>query len=367
MNSYQLIIFLAFICFKQTICKSQTIENEQHKIELINKEVEALMLKENIPAISLAIVVNGNEKKFLNYGHKDRSKKQKIDENSIYQIASLSKMFIGIITQHLILEGKIKANQPVTHFLNHPLKKKTFKKLNKITIEALLHHTAGVPPNGKSAYKRRDGEPYVYNYTLTDLKKNLKKMKIKSAGEHKYSNFGYALLAFILEKASNSTYDELLQKYIIEPYGLESTALSLPTNKNEQVVTPYKKDKRLEEMQLWEMGKLGPPSAIYSSTDDLTKIMIAQIEAYRLYNNKNNNALVLTENIIPIYGDSGIHYGYGMVKWTNETFGHGGDMDGFESDYSITPNKNYGIVILTSSGGNWVPRFIRKINKILTE
>ena len=67
------------------------------------------------------------------------------------------------------------------------------------------------------------------------------------------------------------------------------------------------------------------------------------------------------------WSGTGISYGYGLFDWGNGEFGHGGGMDGFGSEYWFHPGENVGFVLLTSSGGKWVPDLSKKINKILID
>ena len=60
-------------------------------------------------------------------------------------------------------------------------------------------------------------------------------------------------------------------------------------------------------------------------------------------------------------------YGFGMFSWASGDFGHGGDVDGFASNYSIHPKENFGVAMLTSSGGRWTGSLIVKINNVLKD
>lgn len=368
MSGIALVILSALVVLASPMSSfAQKNENAEGKIERIRKEVEAVMLTENIPAISLVVVKNGEEPYHLNFGHHDRNQIQAVDENSIYQLASLGKMLAGIIARNLLLEGKIHLDQPVTDFVEFKMSAKVRAKLGQMTILELLHHHAGVPRNARAGYDRNDGDPYLYDYGLADLEKDLQKMKIKSAGKFSYSNFGYALLGYIFEQATGMSYDELLQKYVCEPYELETTQLELEETLVDRIVTPYRKENRSVATQGWRMGKLGPPSAVFCTTRDLGNLLVAQLEVYRNSNLDSQRPLVLTENTVSAYNGTNISYGYGMFDWGNGTFGHGGDMDGYGSDYAISPKGNFGVALLTSSGGRWISPLIRKINGILGE
>ncbi|WP_431122731.1 serine hydrolase domain-containing protein [Flagellimonas flava] len=355
-----IIIFLTFHLF----CSGQPIE----KLERIKEEVVQVIENDNIPAISIGIVTNGKDVRFMNFGHFDRTQKQKVNEESIYQIASLGKTFIGIVAHHLLLENLIQLDDPITKYLPFEIPQRRLIKLKEIKIKDLLFHRSGFPQDAKAGYKRKDGEAYRYDYTVKDLESDVLKLRIKPGNKYQYSNFGYALLAFIMEQAAESSYEQLLSKYIIEPYHLESTALQLSREQKNDLVTPYRKDDRSVRTEPWVMGKLAPPSAIYSTTKDLSKLLIAQLSVYRKFTkNQKIVPLFLTQSKSEIGQNTGIYYGYGFVDWGMQTYGHSGDMDGYASDYSFNSKNNSGVVLLTSSGEKWIGPLIVKINKILME
>ena len=361
------ICLFLLVCFNcLSLVSAQNKMSFEQKLLLIEKEVEAVIKAENIPSVSIALVFNNNRVHYLNYGSFERGLNKPVTEESLYQIASLGKTFVGIVAHNFMLEGVISPDQEITEFLSSKLSQKSMKKLQGITIQELLHHRSGLPSDTKVGFKRRDGDPYIYNFTEGDLLNELEKARVRAGNNYRYSNFGYAVMAYILEEASGKSFDALFTKYISEPYGLQSTKLRLSQSEEEAVVMPYRKDKREIATQPWSMGKLGPPSAYYSSTEDLGKLLIAQMKVYQEFGkDKILDALMLTTNTTQKYEGVPVYYGYGFNSWDDVTFGHSGDMDGYASDYSFTPSKSYGIVLLTSSGEDWINPLIRKINRIL--
>lgn len=357
-------VCLLFSCIH---AKAQQVENIEEKISLIRAELEAIVSKEDIPAVSMVVVFE-DEHYCLNYGSIYRGSTESVREQSIYQIASLGKMFVGIVAQSLILENVISPDEAITDYLELNLKESKIRRLNKITIRHLLHHTSGLPGDAKAAYKRKDGEAYQYDFKNGDFEIELKKARIKSINTYRYSNLGYALLAHILEKASGQSFEELLNRYIIEAYDLNSTFLQLPKEKEIKVATPYRKDNRQIKTSVWSMGKFAPPSAIYISTDDLRKLLKVQLDMYRLYGPEERaQPLILSYDLHTKSEKYNVKYGYGINQWTPSIYGHTGDMDGFASDYSFNIDKNYGIVLLTSSGEDWINPLIIKANRILSK
>ena len=152
-----------------SVVSGQTEMTLEEKLVLIEKEVESAIATEDIPAVSLALVVNNTEVHYLNYGNFDRSLDRPVNEESLYQIASLGKTFIGLVANNLILEGKISPDQAITDFLKDKISEKTYSKLSQISILQLLHHRSGLPADAKVGFKRKDGTSYLYDYTEQDL------------------------------------------------------------------------------------------------------------------------------------------------------------------------------------------------------
>ena len=365
MNLRQLIILAIFVFTNIGIAHAQP--EVDVKIRQIKEIIEATVQEENIPAVSAAIIT-GDDHYYLNFGTMDRSTEESVTAESIYQIASLGKMLVGIITQNLILEGTISVDQSIADFLTLDMKASRKKRLEQITIRHLLHHTSGLRGDAKHVYKRKDGTAYNYDFKVEDFEKELRKIRLYELGKYRYSNFGYALLSHILEKVSGLTYDQLLSNYICTPYGLESTYLDLPEHKRSSVVTPYRKDNRSKRTQVWKMGKLGPPSAVYSTVKDFTKLLKAQLNSYKTHGAKSaTQPLVLTYDTMVKLKQYGINYGYGINQWSPAMFGHSGDMDGYAVDYSFNIEYDYGIIIFTSSGEDWINPIIRKVNNLMME
>ncbi|WP_368671768.1 serine hydrolase [Lewinella sp. W8] len=60
-------------------------------------------------------------------------------------------------------------------------------------------------------------------------------------------------------------------------------------------------------------------------------------------------------------------YGYGLQVWDNTIYGHAGDMDGFASFYTFYPDRDYGFVLLTSSGEDWMMPLVGRLHGLLGE
>ncbi len=330
------------------------------KIEAL---LDAYITKYNVPAMSVAIVSDGVSN-FIHKGTFARASNKKVDEHSVFQIASVSKPLTGIIINQLLMEGKLQADASITNYLPSSYSQKTLAKLKPIKVRDLLHHRSGLPGDSPTLRRKRKGnKAFIYDYSDLDFEKDLKKIRIKKRGEYSYSNFGFALLGYLAERATGKTYEQLLQTYVGERYNLSQTSTSVLNPEN--LVTAYRKDKRLLEIEPWVMGKLVPPSGIFSTSADLSNLLLEQLKAYK---EKKKSSLILTNDMRAIIDNTTVKYGYGIVQFGSMgVYGHSGEMDGFAADYSIYPNAQKGIVILSSCSGDEMKRLARDIARIVYE
>jgi len=358
-------IFIALTLTAQAP-ESSTSDEIIEQIELL---IIQAMKQNDIPALSMCLIYDGEILASKGYGVKKRNFQEPVDERTIYQIASLSKTFTGIIANNLVHEQKLDTENSITDYLPATLPSKTVRKLENIRVIDVLRHRSGMPRDSR-VIRREDGEPMINGYSEEDLLFELQKVRLKNkpGKKYRYSNLGYAVIGYILERASGLSYSELLRRYVTDKYELGNTTVQLSANNKSEIATPYRKEFRGMETKPWNTGKLVSASGIYSCIEDLSKLLLLQLNAYQEGQN-STNPLVLTQENHQIK-NSASSYGFGLFETKTSRgilYGHRGDMDGFASEYSFNPSRNTGVILLTSSGGDWLGLLSAKINKILEE
>jgi len=349
--------------------KTTAVEKNESEDAWIRSKVDSAMKANNVPALSIGIIRNGKLSYVEGFGVTERGSTSKVSERTVYQIASDTKKFTGILANSLISEGKLDVQASIVTYLSDILTSGAKEKLKAVTVQHLLLHRSGLPYRAPGN-KRVDGEPMLVPYTEQELIKDLNELEFEfePGTDFGYSNFGYAVVGYILEKVSGQSYAALLKKYVADKYKLENTFVAPEEKQKPLIATPYRKDDRVRETSAFTMGKLTPAGGVYSNVEDLSKFMIAQMQAYRLFARKGNESdpLILTE----IEGMAGSHYGYGLNKTVDKNttrYGHGGDMDGFASGYVFYPQLNKGLILLTSSGGRWFGQLEGELRRKLFE
>lgn len=348
-----------------------SIQNEISLIQdtWIRNKIDSTMEENNIPALSVGIIENGKLASVEGFGYLSRETDEKVDGNTLYQIASDTKKFTGIIVNNLVSEGKVDLDEPIVTYLKGVLSSDGKQNVAGITLKRLLYHRSGIP-NREPSNRRIDGDPMTIPFTEEDLINdlNIVKLDFEPNAKFSYSNFGYALVGYICEKVSGQDYSTLVKKYITDKYGMPNTVVYPDIEQSKLIALPYRKDNRAIKSKPWTMGKMTPAGGIYSNVKDASNLMLAQMKVYREVREKSNisSPLILTEESDTDHG----HYGFGLAKVVDEYgihYGHGGDLDGYASGYVFIPKGDLGLIMLTSSGGKWFGQLEKEIRVYLTE
>ena len=329
--------------------------------------------KYEIPAVAVGIVKDGSVEAFLSVGTLKKRSDQKVNEHTLFQLASLSKSFTGIMANQLMMEGKLDTSASITHYLKGSLSPEAERKLEVITIKDVLLHQSGIPRGPKNGAKTPFGLPAKKDYDESDMLKGLELIitEFEPGEKFSYSNFGYGILGYILERITGQSYEALLQERIVKRYGLSATTTLYPAPHENPLATPYIPGFGIKTSP-WKFGKLVGAGGVFSNIHDLSKLMIAQMNDYQLYESTGKlSPLILNHTTRPMNNSGSVWYGFGMIgsqspiDSTIRHLGHSGDVDGFASSYSFCPEKQTGLIMLTSSGGRWFWEMERQINKKL--
>ena len=152
------------------------------------------------------------------FGYRIKEKNQLLNDTTLFQLASVSKVITGIGVLLLYEQGKLKLDQPVTDFLpDFPFK--------TITIRHLLSHRSGIPNYAYfcDVFLKNQNTVLSNQDVLDVMVKHEPKCYLKPNTRFNYSNTNYALLALIIEKISKQTYSDFLKQELFIPLGMKHT------------------------------------------------------------------------------------------------------------------------------------------------
>jgi CubicO group peptidase (beta-lactamase class C family) len=292
------------------------------------------------------------------FGYSNEVTKEKLNENSIFELASCSKQFTAMAIMILKEKGKLNLDDDINKYLPE------LSNYKGITIRNLLNHTGGLPDYMELMDSLFDKSKIATNKDIIALfSKHQPKILFEPNTKYEYSNTGYALLASIIEKASGSTFADFLSKNIFKPLKMKNTFVytrRLMPKKIENYAFGYVysdslktyslPDELTETKQVIWLDGIAGDGCVNSTVNDLLKWDRA------LYTNKLLSKAGMKEifEVATLNDKSKTKYGLGWFTDDNADFGkivyHTGGWYGYVSviDRHITNDKT--IIILQNHG-----------------
>jgi CubicO group peptidase (beta-lactamase class C family) len=264
-------------------------------------------------------------------------------EEMVFNIGSMTKQFTAVAVLQLAEQGKLSLQDEVTKYLPDYT-----AGGQKITVENLLTHTAGIPASAPEAMKRLQGEKRLV--TLDEIVATFKDRPLDFAAGTKwgYSNNGYMLLGKVIEKASGVTYPEYLEKNLFGPAGMAATHFGDDYKIVRNRAASYNYSRAESQFLNAANDKVETAysaGAIQSTAEDLFKWNQALL-ANRLIT-KESLEKARAEYRLP--DGRGTNYGYGWFVGNiqgSPIVEHGGNMGGFMSHAIYLPREDVFVVVL---------------------
>ncbi|MBY0478479.1 MAG: serine hydrolase [Chitinophagaceae bacterium] len=325
----------------------------------LERYIERGMKEWNIPGLSIAIVKDGKTIFMKGYGVKEVGKPEKVDENTLFIIASNSKLFTGTSLSNLDYEKKLSLEDKVTKYIPwFRLYDSTSTAL--ATVRDMLCHRLGT--------KTFQGDFTFWNSNLSKDSIIYKMRFLKPSGQFRqdygYCNSGFLVAGEILQKVTGITWEQYVSENILQPVGMTNTYMNTAgMGKRNNVAAPYSNSfGKLSKLPYDEIDNLGPATSMVSCVSDLSKWLKFQLDSGKadgkqilpwqvLQRTRDGNILTGSRKS-PYYPTHFRAYGLGeyMTDYNGrQVYWHTGGAFGFVTNVCFVPEEKLGITILTNN------------------
>ncbi len=271
------------------------------------------------------------------YGVQNADDKTLNDADTKFQIASVTKTFTSTVILKLIELNKISLKDKLSKYYSG------FPNGDSITIENLLTHTSGLRnfTEEDSSINATDEQRTVQYF------KTLKPDFAPGTDWH-YSNSGYVMLGYIIQKVSGMSYWQAIRKYIFEPLQMNNSGFDFThLAENEKAIGyDFLNDSVKQRADITDSA--GPFSAgsIFSTVKDMYKWHLG-LQSYKIVNKDLMNKA---------YTSCALHnYGFGWQidsAFGKKMVSHSGSISGFGSNFARIPKDDICIVLLSNKSGS---------------
>lgn len=327
---------------------------ETDKTKAVDEYVGQVMKKRHIPGVSIAVLKGGKVVMAKGYGLANVELNVPAAEETVYQLASVTKTFTATAVMLLVRDGKIALDDKIAERLpDLPA------AWNKVTVRQLLNHTSGI----KSYTSVPDFEKTLRkDYTQRELLDLVAKAPLEFAPGEKwsYNNTGYFLLGMLIEKAAGKPYGEFMAERIFQPLGMTRTR----TNDLRAIIRGRAQGYEWDGKELRNGEHTSPtqPFAagmLVSTVGDLAKWDAA------LANHAVLDESTLTTMWTPTRlskGEAGYGFGWGVSKVAGHRLvSHGGGISGFSTEISRFIDDTLTVIVLTNLEGGQAESLARGI------
>lgn len=325
--------------------------------------ISGFLDKNVIPGLVVGIVDESGSHLF-SYGYQGVDEHQKITQDTIFEIGSLSKVFTGLLLAEAVDSGSATLNDPIRSCIPQEfITDQAF--YDQITLGHLTTHTSGLPrvpqtlgytiqsffPNltGGNPYAKVTREKVFSYLSQTAAPKRI-------GTDWSYSNYGVGLLGACLSGKKGLSYEETLLSVIAGPLGMPNTTVHLDQAQEALYVPGYRSYVRIGrlvvgiENQPWLMGEgLVGAGGIRSSGADMLKFLEACISEEPEF------ISLSTQPVFQIDDESDMGMGWLIDRslLENQTvIWHNGMTGGFNSYLAFFEDKPYGVFVIANTNVN---------------
>lgn len=231
-------LFLLIFSFCLSVLGQQNTKDKEIYISM-DKTASILLSKSKANSISIGVVKN-SKTYTRHYGEIDKGKENPATNNTVFEVASITKLFTGLLTAQAVLEGKLNLDDDIRKYITGNYPNLEYNG-TPITIKDLVSFRTGFDkdlPDTAELRKNRSDSSYLdfkkmdESYTKEKFFEDLKSIKLDTlpGTKFKYSNGSLNLTAYILENVYNKSYETLLKENIFSKLDMKSTGINLDSN-----------------------------------------------------------------------------------------------------------------------------------------
>ncbi len=336
--SNRILLFLIFFfCFNISSIKSQTLSQK------LDQYLAEYQVNKNVASISAGVLRKGKIIWVGAHGYSDLSHQVHATPNTVYRIASISKVITAVAVMQLVEKKKINLDADALNYIPYFPKKKW-----KFTVRQILQHTAGLRtynpgefnstvsyPSTKDAVGVLSSDPLVY----------------KPGTKFLYTTLGYNLLAAIIENTSGMKFIDYLKKYIFEPSDITSTFPEYHQNIIMNKAVGYDKNifRKIGNAPLADLSIKFAGGGLVSTSEDMLKFAHSLLSGKLIKHATLDSMLVPTKLSNGKILESGLGFEIKTDNYGHNFFGHYGFGTGFISLLAIYPKDSTAVIDLINT------------------
>ena len=327
----------------------------------IDVEIQKIMAEKDLPSIAACVIKNNTIVWKQSYGYSNRQDQTEATDETIYHVASISKLFIATAIMQLEEQGSINIDSDINNYIPISIRNPHFPD-KSITARMLLTHTSGIAwPQayyealGLWEHFAPDQAPQPSEWVPQFLipsgeyyNPNIWKNMAPGTFEL-YSNIGSNVLAYIVEQVSGQNFRDYCMDHIFIPLDMQNTSFNYSDLELSKIAVLYKDNNTVQppfDDRIYASGGLK------TTIQDLSRFLIAYLNKGEL----DGQRILLENTIEKMFSIQNEISGVCLI-WRASLGGwvrHTGGMDGAATIAQINPENKTGFIIFCNKHSNEV-------------
>jgi CubicO group peptidase (beta-lactamase class C family) len=374
-NALKILLLFVFLVFP-AFARAQ--QDDAAKLAAIDAYAQRVRDDWNVPGLAVAVVRDDKVIFAKGYGVRELGKTEKVDENTLFAIASNSKAFTTASLAILIDEKKIGGwDDKVSKYLPEFEMSDPYVT-RELTIRDLVSHRSGLDTfSGDLLW-------YDTTYGPDEILRRVRYLKPVASfrSRYGYQNLMFLAAGRIVEKVSGTSWAAFVRERLLTPLGMTRTTTSVRDLKDNYALPHNESGGRLRALPLGNVDRAIGLAGLNSSVADVAKWLRLQLgagtfEGKRIYSRERagemwQQNIFIGVNPFPAReAPTQLFSGYGLGWFLNDYRGrklisHTGGLDGMITQTAMLPSENLGLVVLTNSETGAIGILRNKILDVFT-
>jgi CubicO group peptidase (beta-lactamase class C family) len=337
-----------------TAARPQELPDRVH--QQLEPLIQALMRQQSVPGLAIGVVVGNKVVYAKGFGLKNLDRKDDpITTESLFHMASITKLFVGTSVMQLVEQGKVSLDSPVVKYV--PYFRMKDMRYQDITVRQMLTHTSGMP----------DVEDYEWDKPQYDdgaLERYVRSLShrallTKPGTDFAYSNMAYEILGDLISKVSGETFDDYVQQNTLTPLAMTNSTLLVKDANARLLTTGHVLNSTDDPVvsKVFPYNRMHSPSSnLHSNVVDMLRWAVANInrgelDGKRILKASTYDIMWRPTRDDPDEGSIGISWFVGKYRGFT-TVSHSGGDTGYATHLMMIPEKQMAVVSMSNC--DWI-------------
>lgn len=320
------------------------------QFDAARERIHDAMREDNLPSIAVGVAHRGRIVWEEGFGYANQEKRRPATAHTVYSLASLSKPFTATAMMIQVERGKLDLDRSINDYLGEAKVVAHVGDARDATLRRLANHTSGLPMHYRFFYE----DEAAARPSMDESIRRYGHLMAAPGESYNYSNFGFGLIEYAIERSSGRSYADFIRHEVFEPLGLRHSTVNREPDLGDEVAVRYARDGSV--LPFYDFDHRGA-SAVFASVHDMLRFGMFHLKD-RLPEQRPILADRTIEQMwVASADDAEVPDGKGRrgIGWALldiydlDRVGHLGDMAGVSARFSLFPQHDLAVILVANA------------------